>query len=52
VAGLSDPARAALVAYLPQERRVGWNLPAWRIASLGAPDKPPALARAAALRGA
>jgi iron complex transport system ATP-binding protein len=49
VAGLSDPARAALVAYLPQERRVGWNLPAWRIASLGAPDKPPALARAAAL---
>jgi iron complex transport system ATP-binding protein len=49
VAGLSDPARAALVAYLPQERRVGWNLPAWRIASLGAPEKPPALARAAAL---
>jgi iron complex transport system ATP-binding protein len=50
VASLSDPTRAALVAYLPQERRVGWNLPAWRIASLGAPEKPPALARAAALR--
>jgi iron complex transport system ATP-binding protein len=39
VASLSDPTRAALVAYLPQERRVGWNLPAWRIASLGAPGK-------------
>ena len=44
----SEPARAALAAYLPQERRVGWNLPAWRVASLGAPHRPPAQARAAA----
>jgi iron complex transport system ATP-binding protein len=45
---LSEPARAALAAYLPQERRVGWNLPAWRVASLGAIHRPPLQARAAA----
>ncbi|CAN5890900.1 ABC transporter ATP-binding protein [soil metagenome] len=49
VASLDEAARAALAGYLPQERRVGWNLPAWRIASLGAALKPPALARAVAL---
>ena len=49
VARLDDASRAALAGYLPQERRVGWNLPAWRIASLGAAGKPPALAQAAAL---
>ncbi|MDO8799510.1 ABC transporter ATP-binding protein [Phenylobacterium sp.] len=49
VARLDDASRAALAGYLPQERRIGWNLPAWRIASLGAAGKPPALARAAAL---
>ncbi|CAN5672349.1 ABC transporter ATP-binding protein [soil metagenome] len=49
VAGLDEATRAALAGYLPQERRVGWNLPAWRIASLGAALKPPALARAVAL---
>lgn len=49
VRALSDPARAALAAYLPQERRVGWNLPAWRIASLGAFGQPPAKARTAAM---
>ena len=49
VASLDDATRAALAGYLPQERRVGWNLPAWRIASLGAALKPPALARTAAL---
>ena len=49
VAGLDEATRAALTGYLPQERRVGWNLPAWRIASLGAALKPPALARVAAL---
>jgi iron complex transport system ATP-binding protein len=49
VRGLSDAARAALAGYLPQERRVGWNLPAWRIASLGAVSRPPALAKARAL---
>jgi len=45
VAKLADPERAALAAYLPQERRVGWNLPAWRVASLGAPHLPPRVAR-------
>ncbi|MET0294928.1 MAG: ABC transporter ATP-binding protein, partial [Phenylobacterium sp.] len=49
VGGLSDLERSRLVGYLPQERRVGWNLPAWRIASLGAPHHPPAVARARAL---
>jgi iron complex transport system ATP-binding protein len=48
VRGLSDAARAALVAYLPQERAVGWNLPAWRLASLGAPNQPPRQAEARA----
>ncbi len=54
VAAMSDAERAALAAYLPQERRVGWNLPAWRVASLGAFSRPPreaeALARAALVR--
>jgi iron complex transport system ATP-binding protein len=50
VATLSDAERAALAAYLPQERRVGWNLPAWRVASLGAFERPPKEARATALR--
>jgi iron complex transport system ATP-binding protein len=50
VAGLSEAARAALAAYLPQERRVGWNLPAWRVASLGAFQRPPAEAQAIARR--
>lgn len=42
---LSDIQRARLVGYLPQERRVGWNLTAWRVASLGAMTAPPAVAR-------
>ncbi|MES2344192.1 MAG: ABC transporter ATP-binding protein [Pseudomonadota bacterium] len=50
ISSLDEAGRAALVGYLPQERRVGWNLPAWRIASLGAASKPPALAQAAALQ--
>ncbi len=41
--------RATLAAYLPQERRVAWNMPAWRIAALGAVDLPPAEAHATAL---
>jgi len=45
VASLAEPERAALAAYLPQERRVGWNLPAWRVASLGAAHLPPRAAR-------
>ena len=44
VSSLSEAQRARLVGYLPQERRVGWNLAAARIASLGAPDLPPARA--------
>jgi iron complex transport system ATP-binding protein len=50
VAGLSPEHRAKLAAYLPQERRLAWSLAAWRIAALGAVDRPPALAREAALR--
>lgn len=46
---LSDAQRAARAAYLPQERHVGWNLPAWRIAALGAHHLPPAEARTRAL---
>ena len=50
VTALSDSERAARVAYLPQERRVGWNLPAWRIVSLGAPGASPKDARVVALQ--
>jgi iron complex transport system ATP-binding protein len=50
VRGMPDAVRASLAAYLPQERRVGWNLPAWRIASLGAFHRPPAEAEARARR--
>ena len=45
---LTEAERANLAAYLPQERRVGWNLPAWRVASLGALNAPPKEARARA----
>jgi iron complex transport system ATP-binding protein len=41
VQSLSEAERARLVGYLPQERRVGWNLSAARIASLGAAHLPP-----------
>ena len=44
---LSPAALARRVAYLPQERRLAWNLPAWRVAALGAMVAPPE--RAAAL---
>ncbi len=53
--GGDDPRRLAPLAlarragYLPQERRAAWNLPAWRLASLGAPLEPPARARETAL---
>jgi iron complex transport system ATP-binding protein len=47
VRSLSEAERARLVGYLPQERRVGWNLSAARIASLGAPHLPPKAAMAA-----
>ena len=37
VATLSPRERAARAAYLPQERRIAWNLPAIEVAALGAP---------------
>lgn len=37
VALLSMKARAERAAYLPQERRIAWNMPAVEIAALGAP---------------
>lgn len=46
--GLSDMERARRVGYLPQERRVAWNLSTLSLASLGAVHQPPALALAAA----
>lgn len=45
VRSLSDPQRASLAAYLPQERHVGWNMTAERIASLGALNLPAEAAR-------
>jgi len=48
VARLSDPARARLAGYLPQERKAAWNLAAETVASLGAPFAPPAEALATA----
>lgn len=50
VAHLSEAERAGLAAYLPQERRVGWNLPAWRVASLGVASASPKEARLIAER--
>ncbi|MCC7268317.1 MAG: ABC transporter ATP-binding protein [Caulobacteraceae bacterium] len=47
---LSEPERARIVGYLPQERRIGWNLAAWRIAALGAPAHRGDAGRAAALQ--
>jgi iron complex transport system ATP-binding protein len=37
VTALSSRDRAARAAYLPQERRIAWNLPAVEVAALGAP---------------
>jgi len=45
---LSARQRAERVAYLPQERRIAWNLPAIEIAALGAPFLSGSEARAAA----
>src|SRR5690242_15958127 len=41
IGSLSEAERAARVGYLPQERRVAWNIPAWRAAALGAVLAPP-----------
>ncbi len=38
--GLSAPERASLAGYLPQDRRVAWNLAAESVASLGVIDLP------------
>ncbi|OYW27706.1 MAG: iron ABC transporter ATP-binding protein [Caulobacter sp. 12-67-6] len=45
---LTVQARAARVGYLPQDRRLAWNLPAEQVASLGAVDLPEADALAVA----
>lgn len=50
VARLSDRQRAERVAYLPQERRIAWNLPALEVAALGAPFLSGAAASTAALK--
>ncbi|PZQ58159.1 MAG: ABC transporter ATP-binding protein [Phenylobacterium zucineum] len=49
VSRLSDPQRARLAAYLPQERHVGWNMTAERVAGLGALNAPAAVARGRAV---
>ncbi len=49
VAHLPPAARARLVGYLPQDRRVAWNVPARMVAALGAGDLPEAQADALAL---
>ena len=49
VDSLREGERARLTGYLPQERRVGWNLTACRVAALGVPHLPPARARDVAL---
>ncbi len=46
---LTELERASLAGYLPQERRVAWNMPAWRIAALGAAHRPPIEAHGRAL---
>jgi iron complex transport system ATP-binding protein len=45
---LTERERAAVAGYLPQERRVAWNMPARDIAALGAPSLPPAQSHAIA----
>ena len=41
---LSHAQRAATVGYLPQERSPAWNMPAWRVAALGATNVSPSRA--------
>jgi iron complex transport system ATP-binding protein len=48
LAALSGPERAAVAGYLPQERRVAWNMPARDIAALGAANVGPTQARSIA----
>lgn len=49
VASLTPRARAGRAVYLPQERRIAWNLPALDVAALGAPFLSGAEAQRAAL---
>lgn len=49
VLSLAPGRRAERVAYLPQERRIAWNLPAIEVAALGAPFLQDGDARARAL---
>jgi iron complex transport system ATP-binding protein len=48
VGDLDPVERARLVGYLPQERRLAWNLPALEVVALGAPDLPSSQAQAVA----
>ena len=48
LASLGERERAAIAGYLPQERRVAWNMPARDIAALGAANLPPPQSRAIA----
>jgi iron complex transport system ATP-binding protein len=48
IADLKPAERARAAGYLPQERRVGWNLATLSIVELGAPDLPEGQARALA----
>jgi iron complex transport system ATP-binding protein len=45
---LGERERAAIAGYLPQERRVAWNMPARDVAALGAPLLAPAQGHAVA----
>jgi iron complex transport system ATP-binding protein len=49
LADLNEAERAAKAGYLPQERKVAWNLAALTLVSLGALNEPPKLAREIAL---
>ena len=48
LASLGERERAAIAGYLPQERRVAWNMPARDVAALGAALLPPAQGHAIA----
>jgi len=48
LASLGERERAAIAGYLPQDRRVAWNMPARDVAALGAASLPPAQGHAIA----
>jgi iron complex transport system ATP-binding protein len=48
LASLGERERAAIAGYLPQERRVAWNMPARDVAALGAASLSPARGHAVA----